>query len=162
MEEVKDIKITSKYGDYNFGVTGNISIPSSYNDKLVAKKMTSLKINESKYCSFRIDELINSVKETDGYEDKFTILKTGNEFKEMVVNGKYLDISLNLPKTTDYRFRAKIQYPKLDIDESMFKTRTKILENSQLEYDAVKGTVKEEMPLIDVNGYEISLKIIAF
>jgi hypothetical protein len=160
MKDVKDIKITSKYADIQFAVTGNISINSSYSDKLVAVKVNSLKINESKYCSFRIDELINSVTEADGYEDKFMILKTGNEFKELNINGKYVDVSLGLPKTTDYRFRAKIQYPKLEINESMFKTRTKILESSQLEYDAVKGTEKERMPLIEVNGYQISLKII--
>ncbi len=119
-----------------------------------------MNIEESKYCSFRIDELVNSVILTDGYEDKFTILKTGNEFGGFSVSGKYVDASLSLPKTADYRFKAKIQYPKLEMNESQLKLRTKIVENSKLGYDAVKGTEKEGMPLIEVKGYEMSLKII--
>lgn len=159
MKDVKDVKVTSKYADFQFGTTGDITITSSYNDKFAAGKMKSLKINESKYCSYRIEELTNSVTESDGYEDKFNILKSGQEFKGISVDGKYIDISLNLPKATDFRFRAKIDYPKLDMDESQLKSKTKIIDGSHLDYDAVKGTEKEGMPLIEVNGYEMSLKI---
>jgi hypothetical protein len=162
LKDVKDIKLTSKYADFQFGTAGDISITSSYNDKLVAGKMKSLKIIESKYCSFRIEELIGSVTESDGYEDKFAILKTGQEFKGLSVGGKYVDISLSLPKSIDFRFSAKIEYPKLDMDESQLKSKTKIIEGSHLDYDAIKGTEKEGMPVIEVNGYEMSLKIIEF
>jgi hypothetical protein len=117
-------------------------------------------VNESKYCTYKIDELTGSVSDADGYEDKINILRMGKDFKEIRINGKYVDVSVGLPKAADYRFRAKITYPKLEMDEQQLKTRTKIVENSQLEYDAVRGTEKEGMPLIEVNGYEMSLKII--
>ncbi len=103
--------------------------------------------------------MINSLTEADGYEDKFMIRRTGQEFRELRINGKYADISFSLPKTVDFRFRANITYPKLDMDESQFKVRTKISEDSRLEYDAIKGTEKEGMPVIEVNGYEMLLKI---
>jgi hypothetical protein len=45
------------------------------------------------------------------------------------------------------------------MDESQLKSKTKIIDGSHLDYDAVKGTEKEGMPLIEVNGYEMSLKI---
>ena|SRR5664280_225618 len=159
IKEARDIKITSKYADFQFGKVDNVSIESSYNDKLSAAKMKAMRIIESKYCSFRIEELANSIVENDGYEDKIVIVKTGQEFSKMSVDGKYVDISLSLPKTLDYRFKAKITYPNLDIDESKFVTRTKISDGSQLEYDAVKGTEKDGMPVIEVNGYEMTLKI---
>jgi len=162
IKEAKDIKITSKYADFQFDVAGNISVASSYNDKLAAGKLTSLKISDSKYCSYKIDEMINSLTEADGYEDKFMIRRTGQEFRELRINGKYADISFSLPKTVDFRFRANITYPKLDMDESQFKVRTKTSEDSRLEYDAIKGTDKEGMPVIEVNGYEMSLKITEF
>jgi hypothetical protein len=160
IKEARDIKITSKYADFQFGKVDNVSIESSYNDKLSATKMKAMRIIESKYCSFRIEELANSIVENDGYEDKIIIVKTGQEFSKMGVDGKYVDISLSLSKTLDYRFRAKISYPNLNIDESKFVTRTKISDGSQLEYDAVKGTEKAGMPHIEVNGYQMSLKII--
>ena len=98
--------------------------------------------------------------ENDGYEDKIVIVKTSQEFSKMSVDGNYVDISLSLAKTLDYRFKAKITYPNLDIDESKFVTRTKISDGSKLEYDAVKGKEKDGMPVIEVNGYQMSLKII--
>jgi len=160
IKEARDIKITSKYADFQFGKVDNVSIESSYNDKLSAAKMKAMRIIESKYCSFRIEELANSIVENDGYEDKIVIVKTSQEFSKMSVDGNYVDISLSLAKTLDYRFKAKITYPNLDIDESKFVTRTKISDGSKLEYDAVKGKEKDGMPVIEVNGYQMSLKII--
>ena len=46
------------------------------------------------------------------------------------------------------------------MDESLFKTKIKVSEGSQLEYDAIRGTEKDGMPLIEINGYQMSLKII--
>jgi hypothetical protein len=160
LKAVKDVSLTSKYADFQFGSAADISIISTYNDKLDAVKLNSLKITESKYCSYRIEELVSSLTEADGYEDKFNIVKTGQELKEISVDGKYVDVSLSLPRTIDYRFRAKIDYPKLDMDESLLKTKIKVSEGSHLEYDAVKGTEKEGMPVIEVNGYEMAVKIV--
>ena len=53
---------------------------------LSSVRLTSLKIDDSKYCSYKMDELVTSVTEADGYEDKFTILKTGQDFKEFNVS----------------------------------------------------------------------------
>lgn len=160
LKEVKDVKLNSKYADFHFVVAGNVTVISSYNDKLESGKLTSLKITESKYCSYTIDELVSSVTESDGYEDKFTIMKTGKDFKELRISGKYIEASLNIPGTMDYKFRAKITYPKLEMNESQLKSKTKIIEGSNLEYDAVKGDEKEGMPVIEVNGYEMAFKIV--
>lgn len=159
INEAKDIKMTSKYADFQFGSVGNVTVTSSYSDKFSAGKLTTLKISDSKYCNYKVDELTSSVTESDGYEDKFHIMKTGNELKEVNIDGKYIEIELMIPKTLDYRFRARIQYPKLDMNESALKSRVKIVQGDQVEYDAVKGIEKEGMPLISVTGYEMSLKI---
>ena len=159
LKAVKDVSLTSKYADFQFGSAGDISIISTYNDKLDAAKINSLKITESKYCSYHIEELVSSLSEADGYEDKFNIVKTSQEFKDVSVDGKYVEVSFGLPKTIDYRFRAKIDYPKLDMDESSLKTKIKVSDGSHLEYDAVKGMEKQGMPVIEVNGYEMAVKI---
>lgn len=161
LKDVKDIELTSKYADFQIGSAGNITITSAYNNKLTMGKLSSLKIDESKYCSYKIDELVYSVTENAGYEDKFNIARTGNSFREINISGKYVVVSLFMPETTDFRLRAKIQYPKLEMDESKLKTKIKISEGSNLEYDAVKGTERDGMPSIEVNGYQIALKISA-
>ncbi len=156
---VKDLNIKSKYADYDFDVAGKCSISSSYNDRLAAGKINSLAINESKYCSYKADNLTESLTENDGYNDKLSIGAVGADFRKFQVNGKYLEATLNIPKTMDYRFKADISYADLDINESSFKPVVKINNGSKLEYDAVKGTEKEGMPLIEADGYEITLRI---
>jgi hypothetical protein len=160
LKQAADLKITSKYADFQIAKADNISVASSYNDKLTAGKINSLAITESKYCSYKIDDLKSSVSEADGYQDKFNVLKTGNDFRELNVTGKYVNVSLSMLKTTDFRFRAKITYPKLEMNESVLKPRIKINDGNRLEYDAIKGTDREGMPLIEVNGYQMSLKIV--
>jgi len=160
LKGVKGVKINSKYADFQFETAEDITVESSYNDKITCTKLNSLMINESKYCVFRISELKTSVTDRDGYEDKFSILKTGKDFKGLTVTGKYMNVDLSLSRGIDYRFKANIQYPKLDIGkEASFQVRKKIVEGSNIEYDAVKGKEAEGMPQIEVKGYEVSLKI---
>ncbi len=156
---VKDVRIESKYGEYLFGTAENCSISSSYNDRMTVDKLNALEINQSKYCNYKVDELAESLSESEGYNDKFNVSRMGRDFKEIRVNGKYLEVSVVIPKTVDYRFKANINYPNLDINESAFKPIVKIEKSSQIEYDAVKGTEKEGMPLIEANGYQVSLTI---
>ena len=158
-KQAEDIKIESKYADYSFGVAGDCSISSSYNDRLTAGKLNSLDINESKYCSYKIDDLAASLSENDGYNDKFNVSRMGGDFKSIKLNGKYLDVVIVVPRTADYRFKANITYPKLDINEAAFKPIVRIEKSSNIQYDAVKGTEREGMPLIETNGYQVSLKI---
>ena len=43
--------------------------------------------------------------------------------------------------------------------EENFTNKTKIIESSTIEYDAVKGKEYEGMPEIKIDGYDISLTI---
>ncbi len=62
-------------------------------------------------------------------------------------------------QSTDFRLIAAIKYPALDLDESLLKTKIKILENSSLQYEGIKGVEKEGMPQIDIKGYNVSLTL---
>lgn len=157
--EAKDLTINTKYADFQIGKAENITIGSSYNDKLTADVIKSLSANDSKYCNYRVGQLLNTFSISDGYEDKINIAKVGQEFAGININGKYTEVNLALPENLGYRFKAKITYPKLDINESSFKPLVKIKDDSNLEYDAVKGNPKDGKPVIEVNGYQMALKI---
>jgi hypothetical protein len=160
MKEVMDLKIMSKYTEYLLPATGRCSISSSYNDRLTFGKLTSLIIDESKYSVFRIGYLAVSVEDHDGYNDKFTISDTGNEFKGVNLNGKYTTAEVTLPGSTSFRFKAEIKYADLDINESSLKPIVKVIDGSDVKYDAIKGTESAGMPVIEINGYQMTLKIL--
>ena len=79
----------------------------------------------------------------EGYSDKFFITRTSADFKGIKVNGKYVKIEMAVDEALNYRFKANLKYPKLDIDEESMDVRIKILESSQLEMEATKGPVTE-------------------
>jgi len=160
MKEVMDLKIASKYAEYLLPAAGRCSISSVYNDKLTFGKLTSLIIDESKYSVFRIGYLAVSVEERDGYNDNFTISDTGKEFKGLNLNGKYITAEVTLPGTTAFRFKAEIKYADLDINESLFKPIVKVIDGSDVKYDAIKGTESAGMPVIEINGYQMAMKIL--
>jgi len=160
MTKIKDVKLTSKYCEYQIADAGICNILSSYNDKLTFSTLNSISIAESKYTVYTIEFLSKSVDEKDGYNDKFTVSGTGKDFGRLALNGKYISSSVRLPGNTNYRFKADVKYADFDIDESSFKPVVKIIEGSNVKYDAIKGTESEKMPVIEVNGYQISLKIL--
>ena len=159
MKQVKDLKINSKYGEYHFSVTGSCRIISSYNDKLTFGRLGSLDIDGSKYASFRIGHLEGSVKDRDCYNDNFMISDTGKEFGGMNLNGKYITASLSMPGTTDYHFKADVRYADFKMDESALRPVEKIVEGSNVKYDAFRGHESDDMPVIEVRGYQVTLKI---
>jgi len=159
IDQLEDIEIASKYSKFEFVKGGECNISTSYNDGINSTQLKSLQIVESKYGTFKINKLTGVLSVATGYNDKYIITETGDNFKSLKVNGKYEKITIGIPANLDYRFKANIKYPKLDINEENFTHKTKIIEGSTIEYDAVKGKEYEGMPEIIVEGYDISLSI---
>lgn len=157
IDQLEDIGIASKYSKFEFIKGNKCSISASFNDGISSTQLKILHISESKYSTFKINELSESLHVVTGYNDKYLIPKTGNDFRGMKVNEKYGKITLGVPAELAYRLKLNIKYPKLDINEEDF--RIKIKESSSIEYEAVKGTVSEGMPVMEVEGYNVSLSI---
>ena len=66
-------------------------------------------------------------------------------------------IEMAVDDALNYRFKANLKYPKLDIDEESMDVRIKILESSQLEMEATKGAESEGMAEFVVNGYDVAV-----
>ncbi len=156
---IDKMEITSKYAEIKADKANEIDASSSFNDKFSFGKINILKIGESKYTGFRADELATSLIESDGFNDNFDIKRTGAGFRGIEVSGKYIDISMGIPVSTDFRLKAAIKYPEIEINEAAYKVRIKVLENADLQFEGVRGTEKADLPLVDVKGFEMKLKI---
>ncbi len=156
---LKDVRINSKYADFRFDKAENCTVNSAYNSRITVGKLKSLDISESKYSVYKAEELSGPLTDSDGYQDNLNISNMPKDFGRIKLDGKYMDISLGLPGSSSYRFKANITYPDLDINEESFRPIVKIQKSSQIEYDAVKGNEKENMPVIEVNGYQIKFRI---
>jgi hypothetical protein len=155
---MEDFELKSKYSKFKIDKVKDFNIINSYNDNFKIDLLNTLNITESKYSTYKLDEIVNSLSIGNGYSDKLTILKSGREFKGMKVAGKYLNIQMAIDKGLDYRFKANVNYPNFDINESSMNVKSKIKESSKLEMEAIKGTENESMPEIIINGYNISVR----
>jgi hypothetical protein len=158
-KDCKDVKLTSKYTKYTFGTVGRCKVLTSYTDKITSAYLVSLDITESKYTKYNIEELEGSVSLKSGYDDEFVIPKIGSGFSKISLNGKYITCEFGIPDDVDYRLIANVKYPHFDINEDNLTLKLKIVESSQMEYEAYIGTELPDMPLISITGYEMKVKI---
>ena len=153
------IKLKSKYGKFEVGETTHLNITSAYSDKVEIGKLTSLDIQESKYGTYKAEELTSSLVLENGYSDKFFITKTSQAFKGFKVKGRYLDAEIGVDPGLDFRFKADVQYPSFDIGEEEMTIKIKIKESSKLQMEAIKGTEAEGMPLFQAEGYNVKIEL---
>jgi len=155
---VKNLELKSKYGKYEIEKLDNLHTSSSYSDNFKIQSLKTLNIDESKYGTYKTELLSGSLLLKEGYSDKFFITETGAAFMGMKVNGKYINVQAALEDALTFRFNANVKYPKFDIDEEAMDVRIKILESSQLEMKAIKGSESENMAEFQFNGYDMNLK----
>ena len=154
---MNNVDLISKYGKYELDSVTNLHISSCYSDNFQVQSIQTLNVSESKYCTYKLGQLSSQLLLKEGYSDKFFITGTPADFKGIKVNGKYINIEMAVDEALNYRFKASLKYPKLDIDEESMDVRIKILESSQLEMEATKGTVAEGMAEFVLNGYDVAL-----
>lgn len=161
-EKVREARIDSKYSRFDIKTAAMIDITSFYEDKLSLEQVGALNVAETKYGEFEIGELERACTVKSAYEDDFSFDRLGAGIEKFHIDGKYLDIELGLASDFDCRLKATIKYPELDFDEDIFKTKTHIKDDSDLEYEGIKGTEKTGMPELIISGYEVKLIIKEF
>jgi hypothetical protein len=158
--EIGNLNISeSKYSSYKFNAAGVVKISSSYDDDFSFEKVTSFKANSSKYSEFTMTSLTNSFTILEGYDDNVKIYGTSASFTHFDVNSKYANIILNTSETAQLKIDWNTKHGKIEIDESEFKTRIMIKDNSEYQYVGIKGTESEDMPYVKVRGYDIKMNL---
>lgn len=158
LDRAGDVELASKYGKYTIQEVRNLNISSAYNDNLKMQTLQAMDIRESKYGTYRVDFLDRSLILEDGYSDKFLIGETG-DFKELKLDGKYIDLEMTLDRELSYRFEADVNYPSFNINEESMNVTSRIKEGSNLQMKAVRGRESDQMAAFFVHGYEIALTL---
>lgn len=160
IDEIANLSISeSKYSSYRFNTASVVKISSTYDDDFSFEKVTSFKANSSKYSEFTMNSLSNSFTILEGYDDNVKIYGTSVSFTHFDVNSKYANIFLNTSETAQLKIDWNTKYGKIEVDESEFKTRIMIKDNSEYQYVGIKGTETEDMPYVKVRGYDIKMNL---
>jgi len=160
IDEIGDLSIyESKYSSYKFNTARAVKISTTYDDDFSFEKVMSFKANSSKYSEFTMNSLANSFTILEGYDDNVKIYNTSSSFTHFDMNSKYANIILNTSETAQLKIDWNTKYGKIDLDESEFKTRIMIKDNSEYQYIGIKGTESDNMPYIKVRGYDIKMNL---
>jgi len=160
IDEIGNLSISeSKYSGYTFNKINNATISSSYDDEFSFESLGSLKVLSSKYSSYSIDQLVISFEIPDGYDDNIKIHGISSSFTHLDVNSKYSNIALYSSSGSPLKIDWKTKYGKIDFSESDFKTRIMIKDNSEYQYEGVRGTEAENMPYVKVRGYDVKMNL---
>lgn len=154
------VRITGKYSTYKMGNSTGCTILSAYDSKITFDDLATIRVDESKYTTYIINQLGNSFRLLSGYDDNIKISSVATSFSLFSANGKYVKSSINIPETMNCLVKADAKYAKIDIDENLFKSKINIVESSNTRLEALKGEEKKGMPRIEVTGYNISLSVI--
>lgn len=158
-ESVSDARIDTKYSEFIITSAGNIIISSSYEDSFETGMLGSLKVKETKYGEYDFGQVMEKITIDSGYEDDISVDMLGENFRSLMIDGKYLEIDLGLSSNYDCRLLASIKYHEFDIGEDVFRIVKHIEDGSSLEYEGIKGTEKEGMPQLRISGYEVDLSV---
>lgn len=138
-----NLNLNSKYSGLNLGDCKDVLVESKYDD-IRFKTISSITAN-SMYTGYKLDQVLTSVKLTNGYGD-FTVASIPASFNSIRVSSKYATIRLGIEPGASYKLDGKARYCELKHPSGKLN-RSK--EDFSLE---VQGTVGEaESPAATVN-----------
>lgn len=108
---------SGKYSELIFKDVKEVNIPESYDDKFSFGKTKEIKVTESKYSDYYINQA--DAFYLVGYDDNITIEGLAGEFNGPVnVDGKYIKLNID-SENKPFQLHFNIKYPKIDIPDDV-------------------------------------------
>lgn len=151
--------VSSKYSSYNIAMADDVGLAGSYEDKVNLGTCTNLEA-VGKYTKLKVGSVSNSVI-LDGYENNLSVLKIDNDFEEIRITGKYLNIDLGFSAKSSFEFNGDIQYPNLSFDKARYKVVEQNKKGSRTQVKLYRGKTAggDDASKVTVKGYEIKMKL---
>lgn len=152
------ISASSKYSAYKIREINKLLFSSSFEDQLDLYSVERIRV-DGKYGKINIEKLGMSC-EIRGYETKIKVGLISEEFKNIEMDGKYMNIKLNMPKVA-YQYQSKLTYGSVVYNAADFKVTKRTQEGETQElFMEFKGEEGLENPrFVKVIGYETNVKL---
>lgn len=157
IDKTKLVKLKAKYFELDIDELISLKMLEGYENELNIIKADTVISIDGKYNDVDI-ELLNSLLQLNGYEDDIKIHKLDENFMQINVDGKYIDIELNIPTSVAYKFYGNIQYPGMNINKDNYKVVLHDSNSSLLKFEYYKGKTNSGKQ-INIEGYEMDVSI---
>ena len=151
------MRVKSKYSKMIIGDLTHFNCEISYQDKITIGTLERF-VADSKYTDFRIGQL-KSKFILESYDDNLNIGWITGPLEEITFNGKYTDLTMNLPENSKYFLEANTQYGRFSYPESKIEHTYFVEKNNTLEFKGkVKGS-EEDSPKIKIKSYDGKIEL---
>lgn len=149
---------SSKYSEYQIGQINDLLFSATFEDKLSVKSVQRLKI-DGKYGKVNVEELGISC-ELRGFETDVSIAAINPNFRNISMDGKYMNIHLNLPAKA-FSFQSKITYGSVDYNAADYELikNSKQGETQSLELKRKGKEGSQGAARVSILGYESDVKL---
>ncbi len=149
---------SSKYSDYQIGQVTDLLFSQTFEDKLTVKSVERLKI-DGKYGKVNVEKLGISC-EIRGFETDVNIAAISPDFRQISMDGKYMDIQLQLPAKA-FTFQSKITYGGVEYNSADYNliNSSKQGETNTLELKRKGSEGNSGAARVSVLGYESEVKL---
>lgn len=152
-----ELLVKSKYTEFNFKEVGQLSFENSYDDKVEIERLGSFSAN-SKYTEYKIGKLRNKIF-LKSYDDDFQVGEMLGPLEGIEFDGKYTDMTIHLPPSSEFHLEANMTYGKLNYPETRLESQIYKEKNDRLEFRGSTKGATDSSPKITITSYDGKISI---
>ena len=123
-ENFQTLEISAKFSEFNVANISDTKITSSYHNKFNFVTVNTFSCQESKFDTFKFDEVIANASFPNAYQTKVDIRGTSASFSSFSGNFRFGTVNLKLNPTVVYNLNFDGTFGKLDgVSPDKFKTK---------------------------------------
>lgn len=147
-----ELLVKSKYSNIVLKEVGKLSFENSYDDNIKVARVGSFSAT-SKYTDFQFGNLRNKLY-LRSYDDEIRIDEMAGPFEGIDFEGKYTDLRIRLPQSTEFQMDVNMTYGEFDYPESRFESQIYKEKNDRLEMTGKTKGATDASPKIRVVSYD--------
>lgn len=151
------LKLNSRYLKANITNANEILMDSCYETDLILSEVNKITSAKGKYNKYNIGELKQAI-DINGYEESIDIKKVSNDFDKIYVDGKYIDLTMNIDSQIAYKLYGKVKYPDFNFEKDDYDVKLHDQQSSTIEFEYYKHT-RDTYREIKINGYEVDVNL---
>lgn len=152
-----ELLIKSKYSEFRMKEVGQLSFENSYDDKVEIERLGSLTA-DSKYTDFKIGKLRTKLF-LKSYDDELEVDELTGPLESIEFEGKYTDLSIKLPASSEFQMEANLTYGKLNYPEERLESQFYKEKNDRLEFRGKTKGATDSSPKISIVSYDGKISI---
>lgn len=157
IENAGDLKIKTKYTDFEMKDVRSITL-NSHDDEFKINKIEALKVSESKYTEYQIQELTTSMDIVYSHDDDYTVEKSSSDLSKLDFNGKYSTLILPLPSNMNYNLKGTMKYGDLKYPKDGIEEKRYINKDTDFEIEGLARDGSETLK-VNIEAYDCRINL---